>query len=587
MSSSTRIDLICPSLTLLFFSSCLYHSWVAMLDYFLGNYWVFGKILENLADVGYNPSNMVVEPYDWRCAFPVLEERDGYLTKLRYKIESMVVNKVSSASGPRLKVVLTSHSMGALLVNYFFQWVTTDTSLGGGGGGADWVDRHIEAYINIAGPHLGVPKAATALLSGEMSETIYPEPMGSMVEQFFGRSLRRGLWSSWGSLWSMLPRGGDALWGIGADLNCTRGGSDNVSTLLNLNGSRFTSNKDDPFCPKSADDEFLSPLVVMTDDIPDFFSIGDDAEKDNIKKATDSMSNSQEMECKNNEINAAIHDLVLRQKHSVRDILGYLRSYGGGYGKNFSSVRLHSLYKGDDDDEKNDSARPKNNKKKRDGMKPKKAWHDPTQMPLPYAPNLRIYCLYGVGIPTERAYYYKRNHDETGGGSGGTNGTTVTGAMPPTSFSDPPIVVDTSINDPDQAVKQGVRYVDGDGSVPLLSLGYLCTDAWKRPDSGLNPSNAAVITREYQHQTEFVVDDPMRGGPYSALHVDVLGNVDMMTDLLRIATDFEVDQVNQDQIVSDIERIAQEINIHPEGGIYGVSSRGQRRNWFGFLQRLK
>lgn len=172
--------------------------------------------------MGYNPSNMAVEPYDWRLAFPVLEERDGYLSKLRYKIESM--HKVSGR-----KVVLTSHSMGALLVTYFFQWVTTDTRLGGGGGGADWVDQHIQAYINIAGAHLGVAKAATAILSGEMSETIYPQPMGSMVEQFFGRSLRRGLWSSWGGLWSMLPRGGDALWGIGADLSCPGDSDDNVN----------------------------------------------------------------------------------------------------------------------------------------------------------------------------------------------------------------------------------------------------------------------------------------------------------------------------------------------------------------------
>jgi phospholipid:diacylglycerol acyltransferase len=554
-----------------------------VLDYFLGNYWVFGKILENLADVGYNPSNMAVEPYDWRLAFPVLEERDGYLTKLRYKIESMS----SSSSGKREKVVLASHSMGALLVTYFFQWVTTDTSLGGGGGGADWVDRHIQAYVNIAGTHLGVAKAATALLSGEMSETIFPEPMGSMVEQLFGRSLRRSLWSSWGSLWSMLPRGGDALWGIGADLNCTRENNANISMLLNMNDSSIGEmNKDDPFCPRSTHSESLSPLVVMTNDVPNFNIDSDEVNKDSGDQVKGGNANSEKMVCEDNDINATAHDLVSRQKLSIRDILDYLRSYGGGYGKRFSSVQLHSLYKGDDDYDKNDRARPKKSKKMRYGVIPKKAWHDPTQTPLPYAPNLQIYCLYGVGVPTERAYYYKINHDEAGG-SGGTTGTTATGTIPQASLLDPPIILDSSINNPDQSVKQGIRYADGDGSVPLLSLGYLCTDAWQRHDSGLNPSNAQVVTREYQHKTEFVVDDPMRGGPYSALHVDVLGNVDMMTDLLRVATGFEKDQVNQDQIVSDIERIAQEINRHPKGGIYGVSSGAGQRKWLGFLQHLK
>ena len=30
-----------------------------------------------------------------------------------------------------------------------------------------WVDQHMEAYVNIAGPVLGVPKAVSACLSGQ------------------------------------------------------------------------------------------------------------------------------------------------------------------------------------------------------------------------------------------------------------------------------------------------------------------------------------------------------------------------------------------------------------------------------------
>ena len=149
-------------------------------DYFLANYWVFGKIIENLADVGYTPSNMTVAPYDWRVAFPILESRDGYFTKLQYKIEAMV-----KTNGK--KVVLTSHSMGVLVVHYFFAWVSSPEN-----GGRNWVDEHIHAYVNIAGAHLGVPKALTALLSGEMSDTVIMNPMATAVEQFFGRQVRRG-----------------------------------------------------------------------------------------------------------------------------------------------------------------------------------------------------------------------------------------------------------------------------------------------------------------------------------------------------------------------------------------------------------
>jgi hypothetical protein len=41
----------------------------------------------------------------------------------------------------------------------------------------------------------------------------------------------------------------------------------------------------------------------------------------------------------------------------------------------------------------------------------------------------------------------------------------------------------------------GVKFADGDGSVPLLSMGYLCVDGWKRKE--FNPSGAKVVTREY------------------------------------------------------------------------------------------
>ena len=39
---------------------------------------------------------------------------------------------------------------------------------GYGNGGPDWVERHLESFVSIAGTFLGVPKAMAALLSGEM-----------------------------------------------------------------------------------------------------------------------------------------------------------------------------------------------------------------------------------------------------------------------------------------------------------------------------------------------------------------------------------------------------------------------------------
>ena len=185
---------------------------------------------------------MSIEPYDWRMAFPLLEERDGYMTKLMYKIEAM-----HRSTGK--KVVLTSHSMGAQLVHFFFKWVTTATREGGGGGGRRWVDQHINAYVNIAGSHLGVPKAASALLSSEMRDTVIMGTIGSMVEQFFGRKLRKDLFNTWGSLYGMLPKGGDIIWDIGADV------------------CHEVADPDDPFCKEKVaeggEEDNPVPLILL------------------------------------------------------------------------------------------------------------------------------------------------------------------------------------------------------------------------------------------------------------------------------------------------------------------------------------
>lgn len=133
-------------------------------DYFMSTYWVWDKIIENLSLVGYDSSNMIMMSYDWRLSFDMLEERDGYFTKLKVNIEALVKTR-------RSPVVIASHSMGSQIVLYFFKWVTTEEEKGGGGGGAMWVAKNIAKFVNIAGPLLGVPKAVPALMSGEMKDT--------------------------------------------------------------------------------------------------------------------------------------------------------------------------------------------------------------------------------------------------------------------------------------------------------------------------------------------------------------------------------------------------------------------------------
>ncbi len=34
---------------------------------------------------------------------------------------------------------------------------------------------------------------------------------------------------------------------------------------------------------------------------------------------------------------------------------------------------------------------------------------DPTEEPLPQAPSFKLYCLYGVGVPSDRAFHYVKS----------------------------------------------------------------------------------------------------------------------------------------------------------------------------------
>uniref|UniRef100_A0A7S3LIG2 Phospholipid:diacylglycerol acyltransferase n=1 Tax=Amphora coffeiformis TaxID=265554 RepID=A0A7S3LIG2_9STRA len=421
-------------------------------DYFMANYWVFAKIIENLADLGYSPSNMAVETYDWRLGFQAVEKRDGTLTSIKNRIE--LLHKIHGR-----KVVLTSHSMGVLLVHHFFAWVTTDEENGGGGGGYDWVDRHIHAYANVAGSHLGVPKAVTTLLSGDLSDFVTLNPVEKVVESFFGRIVRRQMWNTWGSIWMMLPKGPASIWDVGADMCRNRTSESNETTT-------------DPFCPE--DTEQPSPLLVMSD-----------VHNETVQHAVDADDTEN--------FTATEAEFIQKQTHTNRETIDFLKAYGGGYGNKLSNAVDYSYH---DDDGQCEEPNPR-------------TWHDPTRTPLPYAPNLKIYCLYGVGLETERAYYYRRNVVNEGNKS---------------VLEEPVVVHDATVQQPEHNVHYGIRYGDGDGSVPLISLGYICADAWQRESSGLNPSGAKVYTREYKHRSGFTVDDFVRSGPNSGDHVDFLGN---------------------------------------------------------------
>lgn len=91
---------------------------------FIQGYWIWSKIIENLAVVGYDTNNLFLAAYDWRLSFWNLEERDGFYSRLKSSIEEMRCDSTLAAGmgcaehctfrkREDRKVVLVAHSMGS------------------------------------------------------------------------------------------------------------------------------------------------------------------------------------------------------------------------------------------------------------------------------------------------------------------------------------------------------------------------------------------------------------------------------------------------------------------------------------------
>ena len=319
----------------------------------------------------------------------------------------------------------------------------------------------------------------------------------------------------------MYPKGGDGLWGIGADIDI------HSQNSLEL---------------PSPDDSSLGKLFVFSDH----------DEYTKSRNGGNNSSTSYEIFCKKDElvdpkseqlVNKILNEFAAKKEVGVQEGIDMLLSFGGGWGPGTSSQKNYAF----------------SHQKEKPSFR---TWHDATQTPLPKAPSLKIYSLYGVGAPTERSYFYKHNLEDA------------QAAVDNSSFngggrraSDPPFILDTSVSDPARNISHGIRYTDGDGSVPLLSLGYMPAGPWRDRKSGLNPSNCRSIIREYVHKPSFDSEDPLRKGRYSAEHVDILGNEEMMEDLMKIVAGYDLESVDTDKIHSDINGIVERVKNHPEGGL--------------------
>ncbi|KAI5955688.1 LRO1 [Candida jiufengensis] len=416
-------------------------------DFFMAGYWIWNKILQNLAVIGYSPDNMISAAYDWRLTYLDLEKRDGFFSKLKFQIE---MSKKTTGQ----KSVLVGHSMGSQVIFYFLKWVEAN---GYGNGGPSWVNDNIEAIVDISGSMLGTPKTIPALISGEMKDTVQLNALAVYgLEQFFSRRERVEMLRTFGGVASMFPKGGDLIWG-----NLTHAPDDPVNTL-ETNNTEKTING-----PKTG--SFGSFI-------------------------------------KYKQKNGTEHEVTIDE--SLQKLL---KDSPKWYSKRVEESYSHGIAKTSKELLANNHI-------------PRK-WVNPLEAALPNAPDLKMYCFYGVGNPTERAYRY----------------------VPAEKSVKLDYVIDRDSSD-------GVSLGDGDGTVSLLTH-TMCIE-WQKQNSRYNPSNLKVTVVEIKHEPDRF---DLRGGAKTAEHVDILGSAEL-NELILTVVSGNGDKI-KNRYVSNLKQIVDELDI--------------------------
>nr|POE75784.1 phospholipid:diacylglycerol acyltransferase [Quercus suber] len=391
-------------------------------DFFITGYWIWNKILENLATIGYDPTNAFTAAYDWRMSYMNYEKRDQYFTRLKNHIQ--MAKEVTG-----LKVVLLSHSMGSQVLFYFFHWVEAE---GYGNGGPTWVNDHVQSWINISGCMLGALKDLPAILSGEMRDTAQLNAFAVYgLERFLSRHERAEIFRHMPGISSMLPMGGEAV-----------NGSDSPGNLT---------------IDQSVNYLWAHTEKWYVDQIQEAYSLG----VAHSKKAVE----------ENNRIPAK--------------------------------------------------------------------WINPLESSLPNAPDMKIFCFYGMGKPTERAYYYREDSEAS-------NISTV--------------AIDTTVGTASGFVDRGVVMGEGDGTVNLMSTGYMCNKGWKI--NRYNPAKIPITVVEMPHEPDRFSP---RGGPNTGDHVDILGRSSLNDLILRVAGG-RGDLIT-DYVVSNITTYADRVKIYEDDSV--------------------
>jgi len=588
-------------------------------DYVIGGFWVWAKLIENLADIGYDMSSMAMASFDWRLAFQDLERRDTYFSRTKRLCETLVDSAKhrqreerraaerrggpdpASASDDHYKIAVVTHSMGAQVWVHFMQWVEVQEP--------GWIDKHIDSFVSLGGPLLGTPAALPRLISGEIKDVAEMGVLGKLLDLYVPPLRRRSLMRSWGSVYQLLPRGGSLVWG---DPHSDEKAPDDLfePPVCRIPGNATSE------APPGVDP---APSVPMQDpDAPmpslaGMMYIGDKAlsveETFALFLDLDPLNSSSSTrhpplgeyatQLQGNRVSFGNRPQPSASK--TRSAFSWA-STSSAVSPTARSSGVVESHKACGHDQSDDFA--------------SRSWGNPLEHPLPAAPNMKIACLYGVGMPTERGYHYGKleppavqDKEALGGqdsaapdsasrtppqpellinASASFGRTDCTdGLAPEPASSTAPAPAERAVNAlpgmassgagptyraPVPHVRKGIAYADGDKLIPLVSLGLMCANhfGWGDPahqsparvrsGASLNPAGSPVTIREYLHQPrssfETVRDPINRGGPGASDHVDIMGNHQVIQDILVLAA---TGALPERRVYSDIDSVAKRV----------------------------
>uniref|UniRef100_A0A7N0VA29 phospholipid:diacylglycerol acyltransferase n=1 Tax=Kalanchoe fedtschenkoi TaxID=63787 RepID=A0A7N0VA29_KALFE len=499
-------------------------------DYFAPGYFVWAILIENLAKIGYEGKNMYMAAYDWRLSFQNTETRDQSLSRLKSKIELLY-----QTNGYK-KVVVVPHSMGVIYFLHFMKWVEAPPPIGGGGG-PGWCAKHIKSVMNIGPAFLGVPKVVSNLFSAEGKDVAYVRAMdpGVLDSQILGLQTLEHIMRvsrTWDSLISLIPKGGETIWGNmdwapEQGYQCDSRNRVRLKTSVTENDTKKLGGGLEEF--HILDDSAKYGRMI---------SFGKDASRTVLaplsahrtKEAGDKNSSSTsrracgEIWTEYDEMSwDSIREIADNKAYTANTILDLLRFVAPKMMQRAESHFSHGV--ADDLDDPRYSHY--------------KYWSNPLETKLPDAPEMEIHCLYGVGLPTERSYVYKTS--------------------PSNRCKSIPFRIDMSADkSPDGCLKSGIYLADGDESVPVISAGFMCAKGW-RGKTRFNPSGSPTFVREYRHKPPGSLLEGR--GAESGSHVDIMGNVALIEDVLRVAAGATGAEMGGDRIYSDILAMSERINL--------------------------